>query len=185
LGINLVAVRDRKKCPYTVPRIGRSPTFLERFMRFIAQPQALHVVGIALRTHNGEAFQTIPPLWGRFAQSGLADRLPHRLSDDVHAVYTHFENAGVDNSGWYTLVIGHAVPGDTPTLPPEDLTHVVAPASLRAVFEVAQGRPDLVGAEWQQIWQRTDLQKTTLADYERYQPDGTIGIHIGVSESTP
>ena len=71
-------------------------------MRFIAQPQALHVVGIALRTHNGEAFQTIPPLWGRFAQSGLAERLPHRLSDDVYAVYTQFQNAGVDNSGWYT-----------------------------------------------------------------------------------
>ena len=154
-------------------------------MRFIAQPQALHVVGIALRTHNGEAFQTIPPLWGRFAQSGLAERLPHRLSDDVYAVYTQFQNAGIDNSGWYTLVIGHAVPGDTSALPPEGLTHVVAPASLRAVFEVAQGRPDLVGAEWQQIWQRTDLQKTTLADYERYQPDGTIGIHIGVSGSTP
>lgn len=148
-------------------------------MRFIPQPQALHVVGMALRTHNGEAFQTIAPHWARFAQSGLAERLPHRLSDDVYAVYTHFQNAGVDNRGWYTLVIGHAVPGDTPTLPP-GLTHVVAPASGRAVFEVAQGRPDLVGAEWQQIWRLTDLPKTTLADYERYQPDGSISIHIGV-----
>lgn len=154
-------------------------------MQIIPQPQALHVVGIALRTHNGEAFQTIPPHWGRFAQSGLAERLPQRLSDDVYAVYTHFQNAGVDNSGWYTLVIGHAVPSDTPSLPPEGLTHVVAPASRRAVFEVAQGRADLVGAEWQQIWQRTDLQKTTLADYERYQPDGTISIHIGVVGHTP
>lgn len=153
-------------------------------MQFIPQPQALHVVGIALRTHNGEAFQTIPPLWGRFAQSGLADRLPHRLSDDVYAVYTHFQNAGVDNQGWYTLVVGHAVPADTPTLPPEGLVHVVAPASRRAVFEVAQGRPDLVGAEWQQIWQRADLQKTTLADYERYRPDGRISIHIGIAGGT-
>ena len=153
-------------------------------MQFIPQPQAHHVIGIALRTHNGEAFQTIPPLWARFAQSGLADRLPHRLSDDVYAVYTHFQNAGVDNSGWYTLVIGHAVPGDTPALPPEGLTHVVAPASQRAVFEVAQGRPDLVGAEWQQIWQRTDLQKTTLADYEVYRTDGNISIHIGVLGSS-
>lgn len=149
-------------------------------MQFLPQVQALHVVGIALRTHNGEASQTIPPHWGRFAQAGLAGCLPHRLSDDVFAVYTHFQNAGVDNDGWYTLVIGHAVPGDTQAPAPEGLTHVVAPASQRAVFEVAQGRPDLVGAEWQQIWQRTDLQKTTLADYERYQPDGRISIHIGV-----
>lgn len=150
-------------------------------MQFIPQPQALHVVGIPLRTHNGEAFQTIPPHWARFAQAGLAERLPHRLSDDVYAVYTLFQNAGIDNSGWYTLVIGHAVPGDSPALPPDGLTHVVAPASRRAVFEVAKGRPDLVGAEWQQIWQRTDLSKTTLADYERYQPDGRISIHIGIA----
>jgi predicted transcriptional regulator YdeE len=149
-------------------------------MRFIPQTQALHVIGIALRTHNGEAFQTIPPHWARFAQAGLAGRLPHRLSDDVYAVYTHFQNAGVDNTGWYTLVIGHAVPGDTPTLPPEGLMHAVAPASQRAVFEVAPGRHDLVGAAWQQIWQRSDLQNTTLADYEHYQPDGRISIHIGV-----
>lgn len=149
-------------------------------MQFLPQAQALHVVGVALRTHNGEAFQTIPPHWGRFARAGLAACLSHRLSDDVYAVYTHFQNAGVDNGGWYTLVIGHAVPGDSPAPAPEGLTHVVAPASQRAVFELAQGRPDLVGAEWQQIWQRTDLQKTTLADYERYQPDGRISIHIGV-----
>ena len=149
-------------------------------MQFIPQPQALHVVGLALRTHNGEAFQTIPPLWARFAQSGLAGRLPHRLSDDVYAVYTHFQNAGIDNQGWYTLVIGHAVPGDTPALPPEGLTHVVAPASRRAVFPVDQGRFDLVGPAWQAIWQRQDLQKPRLADYEHYQPDGTITIHVGV-----
>lgn len=149
-------------------------------MQILPQPQALHVVGIALRTHNGEAFQTIPPLWGRFAQSGLAERLPHRLSDDVYAVYTHFQNAGVDNSGWYTLMIGHAVPGDAPDLPAEGLTHVVAPASLRAVFPVETGRFDLVGPAWQAVWQRTDLQKTTLADFEHYQPDGTITIHVGV-----
>lgn len=149
-------------------------------MPFVSQPQALHVVGIALRTHNGEAFHTIPPHWARYAQSGLCDHLPHRLSDDVYAVYTHFQNAGVDNSGWYTLVIGHAVPGDMSALPPEGLTHVVAPASLRAVFPVEKGRFDRVGAQWQAIWQRTDLHTTTLADFERYQPDGTISIHIGV-----
>ena len=150
-------------------------------MQAIPQPQALHVVGIALRTHNGEAFETIPAHWAAFSQAQLAARLPHRLSDDVYAVYTNFENAGIDNSGCYTLVIGHAVPGHWAELPPEGLTHVVAPASTRAVFPVEKGRFDLVGAEWQTIWQRTDLKKTTLADYERYQPDGSIDIHIGLT----
>lgn len=60
-------------------------------MQFIPQPQALHVVGLALRTHNGEAFQTIPPHWARFSPSALAQRLPYRLSDDGYAVYTRFQ----------------------------------------------------------------------------------------------
>lgn len=152
-------------------------------MQLIAQPQALHVVGIALRTHNGEAFETIPAHWARFSQAQLAERLPHRLSDDVYAVYTHFEKAGVDIGGVYTMVIGHAVPANTPGLPPEGLTHVVAPASQRAVFPVEKGRFDLVVAQWQLIWAMDDLRKTALADYERYQPNGGIDIHIGVHGS--
>jgi predicted transcriptional regulator YdeE len=152
-------------------------------MQFIAQPQALHVVGIALRTHNGEAFETIPAHWARFSQAQLAERLPHRLSDDVYAVYTHFENAGVDIGGTYTMVIGHAVPANTPDLPPDGLTHVVAPASQRAVFPVEKGRFDLVVAQWQVIWAMGDLRTTALADYERYQTDGGIDIHIGVHGS--
>jgi hypothetical protein len=150
-------------------------------MHVIIQPEALHVVGIALRTHNGEAFETIPPHWAAFGQAQLAARLAHRLSDDVYALYTNFENAGIDNSGRYTLVVGHAVSGQWAELPPEGLTHVVAPASLRAVFPVEKRRFDLVGAEWQAIWQRTDLKKTYLADFERYQPDGSIDLHIGIA----
>ena len=152
-------------------------------MQLATQPQALHVVGIALRTHNGEAFETIPAHWARFSQAQLAERLPHRQSDHVYAVYTHFEKAGVDIGGVYTMVIGHAVPAHTPKLPPEGLTHVVAPASQRAVFSVEKGRFDLVVAQWRIIWAMGDLQKTALADYERYQPDGSSDIHIGVRES--
>ena len=57
---------------------------------------------------------------------------------------------------------------------------VIPQPSLRAVVPLDKGRFDRVGAAWQAIWQRTDLKKTTLADFERYQPDGTITIHVGV-----
>ncbi len=67
--------------------------------------------------------------------------------------------------------------------PPSRALHVVGLASRRAVFEVAQGKPDRVGAEWQPIWLRTDLQKTRLADHKCYRPDGRISIHIGVTGS--
>lgn len=98
----------------------------------------------------------------------------------MHAVYTNVENAGSDNGGRCTLVIGHAVPGHLTRLPPEELTHLVAPASLRAEFPVEKARLDPVGAEWVAIGQRANLKMTALADHERHQPDGSIHIHIGI-----
>ena len=54
-----------------------------------------------------------------------------------------------NHSDRYTLVNGHAIPDDSTALPPDGPAHVVAPTSPHGVFEVAQDRPDLVGAEWQ------------------------------------
>ncbi|MGE3346161.1 MAG: GyrI-like domain-containing protein [Ramlibacter sp.] len=147
-------------------------------MNIIEQEQALTVVGIELRTTNEDAFQTIPAHWARFSQQAVASRVPGRLSDDVYAVYTHFQNAGRNNLGLYSLVIGPAVAASAAV--PEGLVRVVVPASRRAVFPVAPGRPDLVGAAWQAIWQRTDLRKTFIAEYEHYRADGQIEILVGL-----
>jgi predicted transcriptional regulator YdeE len=146
---------------------------------FTDQAGALHVAGIELRTRNDEAADTIPAFWRRFGDEGVIARLPQRLGDDVYAVYTHFENAGLNNRGWYSLVIGAAWPADAPL--PAGMVRAVVPASRRAVFPVPAGRPDQVGAAWQAIWQRGDLSKTFLADYERYAPDGRIDISIGLA----
>lgn len=150
-------------------------------MQVIPQPQALHVVGITLLTTTAKpsrpSRRTGPPSAGR---SLPPTHLPHRLSDGVHAVYTNVENAGSDNGGRCTLVIGHAVPGHWTRLPPEELTHMVAPASLRAEFPVEKARLDPVGAEWVAIWQRANLKMIALADHPRHQPDGSIHIHIHI-----
>jgi len=106
-------------------------------------------VGIALRTHNGKAFEAIPPHWAAFGQARLAARPSHRRSDDVWAVCTNFESVAIDHNGRCTLVIGNAVPGQWADRPPE----VQTPASLRAVFPMEKRSFDLVEAEWQAIWQ--------------------------------
>ena len=140
--------------------------------------QAIHVVGIELRTSNLEAMQTIPPHWQRFATEGVLGQITSRLSDEVYAVYTHFENAGSNNQGLYSLVLGAAVPASAAV--PPDMVRVVVPASRRAVFEVEHGRQDLVGPKWMEIWARTDLPKTFIAEFERYSSDGSILISIGL-----
>ena len=46
---------------------------------------------------------------------------------------------------------------------------------------LAQRRHDLVGEAWRRIWEHAELDKAYLADYERYRPDGTIEICIGLN----
>lgn len=142
------------------------------------QDHAIHVIGIELRTTNNEAFETIPAHWQRFGTENVPAQVADRQGDTVYAVYTHFEHAGRNNQGLYSLVLGPAVaPG---AAVPHGMVRVVVPASRRAVFPVEKGRLDRVAAEWQAIWQRTDLRKTFVADYERYSADGSIDILVGL-----
>jgi len=158
-----------RNCTMTYPQF---PQHVE------ALTDAITVVGIELRTSNTVAAQTIPPHWQRFAEEAVLAHIPVRRGDDVFAVYTHFEHAGSNNTGLYSLVIGAAVAADEPV--PVGMVRVVVPASRRAVFGVEKGRFDRVGACWQTIWQRNDLAKTFIAEYEQYHPNGDITVSIGL-----
>lgn len=150
---------------------------------FETLPDAITVVGIELRTDNTVAAQTIPPHWQRFGQENVLAAIEDKRSEDVFAVYTHFAHAGNNNSGLYSLVLGAAVASDAPV--PAGMVRVVVPASPRAVFAVDKGRFDLVGAAWQTIWQRSDLAKTFIAEYEQYHANGDITVSIGLSATNP
>ena len=147
--------------------------------RLAQQAEAITVIGIELRTTNVDAMQTIPPLWQRFVQDGVQASIPGKLDGDVLAVYTHFEHAGLNNTGLYSLVIGAQVAPGTPV--PAGMVRVVVPASRRAVFSVPANRFDLVGLAWQAVWDATDLPKTFVAEYERYHANGDIHISIGLA----
>ena len=148
-------------------------------LHFATLTDAITVVGIELSTSNTVAAQTIPQHWQRFTQQAVLASILAKRSDDVFAVYTHFEHAGRDNPGLYSLVIGAAVAPDAAV--PAGMVRVVVPASPRAVFCVEKGRFDLVGACWQTIWQRNDLAKTFIAEYEQYHANGDISVSIGLS----
>lgn len=139
---------------------------------------AITIVGIELRTTNTVAAQTIPSHWQRFSHENVLAAINGKRGDDVFAVYTHFEHAGSNNTGLYSLVIGAAVGPDAPV--PAGMVRVVVPASPRAVFGVEKGRFDLVGAAWQAIWQRDELAKTFIAEYEQYHANGDINVSIGL-----
>lgn len=147
-------------------------------MKKITQEKSILIVGIELRTSNLEAMQTIPPFWQKFYQEGILQKISNKVSDNVFAVYTNFENEGKNNEGIYSLIIGAEVT-EVQALPKNFVSTIVKP-SKKAVFEVEKGHPEKVGEKWQEIWGMTDLEKSYISDYELYFPSGEIEIHIGI-----
>ena len=147
-------------------------------MRIIEVTEAIKVVGLELRTTNERAFEDIPAHWERFHRDGTLASIPNRACEDVFAVYTNFEHEGVDNLGVYSLIIGAQVT-DTPTAP-SGMSSVGIAGSRRAVFSVDKGHPERVGERWRDIWACTDIVKTYVCDYERYNASGEIDILVGI-----
>lgn len=143
----------------------------------------IHIIGIELRTtnDNGQAFTDIPPLWESFMKNNCGAQIPNKLDDNIYAVYTHFENAGKNNRGMYTMIIGCSVKPNTTA--PAGFTTVTIPSGHYRVFPVKQGRPDKVGEAWQAIWAIPETEKKNWlfnCEFERYQTSGEIDIFIGV-----
>lgn len=146
-------------------------------MDTINQAELIHVVGIELKTSNDRAFKEIPLHWQKFYQESILDKIPNKVSRDVFAVYTNFQNEGKNNEGIYSFVIGAQVKNFDQV--PPTFASTVIPKSKRHVFKVPAGHPEKVGEKWQEIW-KADIQKTYIADYERYPESGDIGIFVGV-----
>lgn len=136
------------------------------------------IVGIKLRTTNERAFEDIPEHWKRYYSEGVPVRIPQALSEAVFAVYTDFENEGVNNEGTYSFIIGAEVPEALPV--PEGMTGVRIPSGRCAIFSVEKGHPEKVGDEWRKIWSTSDLSKAFVCDYERYEKEGAVDIFVGV-----
>ena len=142
----------------------------------MTQERDIMIVGIALRTSNEEAMETIPALWGRFFSEGTLGKIPNKVNDEIVAVYTNFENEGVSNEGEYTLIIGVEVSSFDDI--PEGMQSTTIVKQERLVFEVAEGKPENVGATWHEVWGHA-ANKTFIAEYEHYTQSG-INIYIGV-----
>lgn len=134
------------------------------------------IIGLELRTSNDVAFETIPAHWQRFMGEQTLGRIPNRVSDNVYAVYTNYQNPGINNQGMYSCILGAAI--TTKEQIPDGLVAVPLPASSYQVVPVE--RADRVGQAWQDIWQQDTSQRTFIADSECYYPNGKVEIHLGI-----
>lgn len=150
-------------------------------MEILSQDKALNIIGIEVRTNNdtGDAVQTIPLHWQRFFKESIIDQIPNKVSADVYAIYTRFENEGLNNNGDYSFIIGAQV--NNLEHIPEPFISIVIPKSNYQVFEAATGQPELIVDTWQKVWTHQFKHKRTfVADYELYRQTGEIDILIGV-----
>jgi hypothetical protein len=69
--------------------------------------------------------------------------IPGKTSDDVYAVYTSFENAGRNNKGQYSLIIGAAIEAGSPV--PKGFVASEILVSKWGSFPVESGHPEKVG----------------------------------------
>jgi predicted transcriptional regulator YdeE len=138
----------------------------------------LVVVGLATRTSVQSAARDIPALWGRFVEENLQSTLPRRADDaGVYAVYCDYEG---DERAPYTLVLGVAVEPTTEI--PRGMRRVRIPTGSYARFTVTGDPTQVIWPTWAHIngpWGGRPTRRF-IADYERYAPDGTQAVVVGV-----
>jgi predicted transcriptional regulator YdeE len=150
-------------------------------METLTEISSKKIVGVELRTtsDNGVAFDEIPPFWQKFFKESILEKIPNKLSKDIFAVYTNFENEGKNNEGQYSLIIGASV--ELTQSVPDGFVSTVVPNSTYQVFNVETGHPEKVGNKWQEIWKhKFNKKRTFLSEYEHYKESGEINIYIGV-----
>ena len=147
-------------------------------MEIITQPEPIFIIGIEARMSNEVAFEEIPVIWQKFYQEALLEQIPQKVSGEVFALYTNFENEGQNNTGLYSFILGAQVK-NFDNVPPQFVSAVIPPAR-RLVFNVETNHPEKVASKWQEIWTHNEYKKTFICEYERYKESGEIDIFVGI-----
>ncbi len=149
-------------------------------MSNLIQENMKNIAGVSIHTSNADAMSTIPELWGKFFGEAVASKIAGKVSDDVYAIYTDFENEGENNDGTYRFLIGVEVSSDADLT--DDLDTATIPKGNYHQFEVPGKDAEQVFPTWQKIWSKDDIGKTFQCDFEMYSATGDISIHVGTSQ---
>lgn len=136
------------------------------------------IIGRHVRNDGPGSAKAIPALWQEVLRDDALADIPGKISSDVYAVYTHLENAGISNEGFFSFVIGVPVSAGTPV--PYGMTLVSIPQSRRAKFAVPNNDPARVIEAWERAWAYDDHAKTFVCEYELYSESGEVSVNLGV-----
>ena len=144
--------------------------------------ETFHLIGIKIRTSNQKAMEDIPKVWERFYADDIKNKIPHKLNDNIFAVYTDYEG---DFTKPYLYILGCEV--NSLDIVPEGMAGITIPSAQYEIFTAIGKMPDKVVETWQKIWQpEIDAKRTYITDFEIYgnksgNPENSeVKIYIGI-----
>lgn len=128
--------------------------------------EGFKIIGISTRTTNkdSQALKDLGALWGRFFSESIAEKIPHKISDEILAVYTDYQS---DYTEEYSTIIGMKVSSLDEI--PEGMIGREFPAENFQLFTAKGEMPKAVGEKWMEIWSKDpQLKRKYTYDYEVY-----------------
>lgn len=123
------------------------------------------LVGIQLAhkttNENNQSMQDIGALWQAFQSDKIAEKIKHKSSDELYAVYYDYEG---DHTKPFSYFIGFPV--DKVVLE-EGLSSLTIPAANYEVFLAKGKMPDCIAMTWRLIWS-SKINRSYNYDFEVY-----------------
>lgn len=123
------------------------------------------IIGIQIRTSNETCLIDMPQIWQKFFQENILEKIPHKISSTIYAVYTNYED---DYTKPYSYIVGCEV-SILDTIP-QEMVGTTVPASSYAVYETQGEYPQGLASTWQMIW-KAPFKRAYTTDFEVYNPD--------------
>lgn len=135
------------------------------------------VIGLPVRTSDkfGKAVIDVGLTWFQFEQKGLHDKIPNRVSENMHIVYTDHEQKYM---GEYTAVIGCAVSSLAEI--PEGLVGKEVPGGDYIKYSVHGRATEVVAGKWKEIWKQDEAtSRIHSTDFDVYNG----GYHVNLGDA--
>lgn len=139
----------------------------------ITKMRAKTVKGVGLQTDNSpENCAVFGKVWSEFMP--IVGKISGRTNENCIGLYTDYVS---DYRGKFFFLVGTEVKD---TQAQEGFTLREIPDGTYAKYHVAS--MDEVSSVWQEVW-KGNLKRKYTADFEEYQPDGSVDVYIAVDET--
>lgn len=128
------------------------------------------IIGISVRTTNekGQAASDIGSLWEKFMTTGISEKIPNKISEEVFSIYTNYES---DHTKPYDTILGCKV-SSLENIPEDMIGQSFKGGTFAKFISKGDATQGVVYQTWTEIW-NTNLERLYTADFEIYGEKAT------------